>query len=249
MAAFLRSAGSCSWHASGSVVARCWRTEPPSLWWLSRTLRGSCRYQNALSEQVEGGAAVALPLQQLEPIDLTFGLAAAPGFSEGSAHRGPVLLQPGGERLDGGDAARARLGKPGVQVGRRRDRRCRLPDVAPADESGEPTREGGDLGGLLVLLGPPDGRGVRGRQCFGRTYQQPRKLLGRGQGRARAGCGVRSCAGRCLLQPFPGRPAGWPRPVLGHPSWGRARSPGPAPRARAPSRPRSPRPFALPDGR
>ena len=47
--------------------------------WLSRASRGSCCHQNALSEQVKAGAAVALPFQQLEPVDLPFGLAAAQG--------------------------------------------------------------------------------------------------------------------------------------------------------------------------
>jgi hypothetical protein len=34
--------------------------------WLSRTLRGSGGEQGAVAEQVEAGAAVHLPLQQLE---------------------------------------------------------------------------------------------------------------------------------------------------------------------------------------
>jgi len=95
-------------------------------------LHGSCRHQDAPSEQVEAGAAVALPFQPLEAVDLGFGLAAAPGQGQSGAHCGAVLRQPGGERLDNADAA-------------------------PADKGGEPTREGGDLGGFLVLLGPPAG--------------------------------------------------------------------------------------------
>src|SRR4051794_41429086 len=46
--------------------------------WLSRSFRGSCRKENALAEQVEAGATVHLPLDQLEPSDLPLGLAAAP---------------------------------------------------------------------------------------------------------------------------------------------------------------------------
>ncbi len=125
-------------------------TEPPSLWWFSRALRGSCRHQNAPSQQVEAGAAVALPLQQFEAVDLAFGLAAAPGQGEGSANRRPVLLQPGGERLDGTDTARTRLGEPDVQVGCRCCGAYRLPDAALADKGGEPTREGGEEGRFLV---------------------------------------------------------------------------------------------------
>ena len=52
--------------------------DPP--WWLFRTLRGSCRHQNAPSQQVKAGLAVALPLQELDAVDLAFGLSAAPGL-------------------------------------------------------------------------------------------------------------------------------------------------------------------------
>lgn len=46
---------------------------------LSRTLRGSCREQNAPPQQVEAGAAIALPFQQLKSVGLSLGLAAAQG--------------------------------------------------------------------------------------------------------------------------------------------------------------------------
>ena len=84
--------------------------------WFSRALRGSCRKQNAASQQVEAGSAVALTLQQLEAVDLSLGLSAAPGFSERGAHRGAVLLQPGGKGLDCGDAACTGLGQPPLQL-------------------------------------------------------------------------------------------------------------------------------------
>src|SRR3954471_14027775 len=61
---------------------------------LSRALRGSSGEQGAVAEQVEAGAAVHLPLQQLEAGDLTLGLAVAPGRGERGADRGSVLLQP-----------------------------------------------------------------------------------------------------------------------------------------------------------
>jgi len=67
---------------------------PPPLVWLSRSLRGSCRKENALAEQVEAGATVHLTLDQLEPGDLALGLAAAPGRHERCPDRGTVLLQP-----------------------------------------------------------------------------------------------------------------------------------------------------------
>jgi len=40
----------------------------------------SCREQDALAQEIKAGAAVALPLQQLESVDLAFGLTAALGF-------------------------------------------------------------------------------------------------------------------------------------------------------------------------
>ncbi len=49
--------------------------------WLSRILRGSCREQNALAEQVQPSAAVTLSFEQLQPGDLFFGLAARPRAS------------------------------------------------------------------------------------------------------------------------------------------------------------------------
>jgi hypothetical protein len=66
----------------------------PPAEWLSRSLRGSCRKENALAEQVEAGATVHLTLDQLEPGDLALGLAAAPGRHERCPDRGTVLLQP-----------------------------------------------------------------------------------------------------------------------------------------------------------
>ena len=84
-------------------------------------MRRSCRYQNGSSQQVEVGLAITLPSQHLEPVDLALSLAAAPGFNERGAHRGAVLLQRCGERLDGANAARAHLGELSVQVGHRRD--------------------------------------------------------------------------------------------------------------------------------
>ena len=52
-------------------------------------------------QQVEAGAAVALPLHQLEAVDLPLGLTAAPGLGQGGPDRMTVYLQPGGKRVDG----------------------------------------------------------------------------------------------------------------------------------------------------
>ncbi len=83
----------------------CGSREPPPPAWLSHTLRGSRGEEHAAAEQVEAGAAVHLPLQQLEPGDLPLGLAVAPRRRERRPDGGAVLLQPGREGLDGGHAA------------------------------------------------------------------------------------------------------------------------------------------------
>ncbi len=118
------------------------------------TLRGSCRHQNALAQQVEAGPAVALPFEQLEPVDLAFGLSVAPGQGQGSTDRGAILLQTGGECLDGADAASTSLGQPGIEVRQGRNKVFRLPDAAAANQGGEPPRQGSDEGSLFVLLDP-----------------------------------------------------------------------------------------------
>src|SRR3954468_4149356 len=83
--------------------------------WLSRSLRGSCRKENALAEQVEAGAPVHLPLDQLEPGDLPLRLAAAPGRRECRPDGAPVLLQPRRKGLESTDPTRSGVGQPGVQ--------------------------------------------------------------------------------------------------------------------------------------
>src|SRR5215212_8441642 len=91
-----------------------------SLVWLSRSLRGSCREENTPAEQVEAGATVHLPLDQLEPGDLPLGLAAAPRRCERGPDRGTVLLQPRRKRLESTHPARSGIGQPGVQRHARR---------------------------------------------------------------------------------------------------------------------------------
>jgi hypothetical protein len=73
-----------------------------------------------VAKQVEAGAAVHLPLQQLEAGDLALGLAVAPGRGERGADRGAVLLQPGRERLRSSHAGATGVGEPGLQPGERR---------------------------------------------------------------------------------------------------------------------------------
>src|SRR3954447_322647 len=87
----------------------------PPVEWLSRPLRGSCRKENTPAEQVEAGATVHLPLDQLEPGDLALRLAAAPGRRERRPDRGAVLLQPSRKGLESADPRPSRVGKPGGQ--------------------------------------------------------------------------------------------------------------------------------------
>src|SRR5204863_8773989 len=105
---------------------------------LSRGLRGSCRKENTPAEQVEAGATVHLPLDQLEPSDLPLGLAAAPRRRERRPDRGTVLLQPRRKRLESADPTRSGIGQPG---GHRHARRLRADlriDHTPAHEGCPP---------------------------------------------------------------------------------------------------------------
>src|SRR4051794_15638523 len=83
----------------------------PPAEWLSRSLRGLCREENAPAEQVEAGAPVHLPLDQLEPSDLALRLAAAPGRRECRPDGGPVLLQPRRKGLESTDPTRSGVGQ------------------------------------------------------------------------------------------------------------------------------------------
>ena len=108
----------------------------------SPALRGSCRHQSAPSQQVEPGAAVALPLEQLEPVDLCLGLAAAAG--QGGTHRRAVLLQAGGKRRHGRGAARAGFSQPGFELGGWVGRDTAFlpaPAAARAHKRSEPARQ------------------------------------------------------------------------------------------------------------
>src|SRR3982750_4899460 len=99
---------------------RVTRSGPPPLVWLSRSLRGSCCQEHALAEQVEAGATVHLPLDQLEPSDLALGLAAAPGRRERRPDCSTVLLPPSRKGLESADPRPPGVGQPGVQRHARR---------------------------------------------------------------------------------------------------------------------------------
>src|SRR3954468_6793447 len=92
----------------------------PPFPWLSRSLRGSCRKENTPAEQVEAGATIHLPLDQLEPGDLPLCLAAAPGRRERGLDRRTVLLQPRRKGLESADPRNPSVGQPGGQRHARR---------------------------------------------------------------------------------------------------------------------------------
>jgi len=58
---------------------------------------GSGSLQNTCSQQVELRPPLHLPLDQLEPGDLSFGLSIAPRQRQRGLHRGFVLIQTSGE--------------------------------------------------------------------------------------------------------------------------------------------------------
>ncbi len=93
--------------------------------WLLLTLRGSGGEDHAPLQEIETRPPVALALDQLEPVDLAFGLAAAPGLGQGSPDRGGVTVQSRGEGGDGRSAASLRFRDPRIEI-----RGARPPPVA-----------------------------------------------------------------------------------------------------------------------
>jgi hypothetical protein len=74
--------------------------------------------EDASPEQVEAGAPVRRPLDRLEAVDLTLGLALAPGQRQGAEHRVPILARRRDERGEFGQAGIQRLGlRPGEARG------------------------------------------------------------------------------------------------------------------------------------
>jgi len=76
------------------------------------TLRGSRGEDHASAEEIEARSSVALALDQLEPVNLAFGLTAAPGLGQGSPDGSGVSIQPGGEARDRGSVAGLRFRDP-----------------------------------------------------------------------------------------------------------------------------------------
>jgi hypothetical protein len=52
----------------------------PGFLWILLTLRGSGRQNHAACQEIEACPSIALALDELEPVDLTFGLASTPGL-------------------------------------------------------------------------------------------------------------------------------------------------------------------------
>ncbi len=148
--------------------------------WLSRSLRGSGGEEHAATQQVEAGAAVHLPLQELEPGDPALGLAVAPRRRERRPDGVAVLLQSGREGLDGGYAARARVAQPSPESLERRLHPVPAAGAAVAHQLGEAARQGGDHRRLAVLRHARDGRGIHGRQPRRRLHEEPSQPFGEG---------------------------------------------------------------------
>ena len=55
--------------------------------------------KNAAAKQVEFGAAVRLPLQQFQPVDLAFDRTIAPRLRQGGLNRGKVADNSGNEAV------------------------------------------------------------------------------------------------------------------------------------------------------
>jgi hypothetical protein len=151
---------------------------PPPLVWLSRSLRGSCRKENTPAEQVEAGATVHLPLDQLEPGDLPLRLAAAPRRRERRPDRGAVLLQPSRKGLKSADPRRSGVGQPGVQRHARRLRVDLRVDPTPAHEGRQPAGQPGNARSRRILLDPRHEGCIRPRQRRRGLDEQPGKLRG-----------------------------------------------------------------------
>lgn len=97
----------------------------------------------------------SLPLQELEAVDLAFGLTAAPGLGQGDAHSCLISFQSIGKGRNGKGTARPGLGQPDIQFG---DWVRRSVAVPPACDAASP-RDRRELAGklhnsrsLLVLL-------------------------------------------------------------------------------------------------
>ena len=150
----------------------------PPVEWLSRPLRGSCRKENTPAEQVEAGATVHLPLDQLEPGDLPLRLAAAPGRRERRPDRGAVLLQPSRKGLKSAHPARSGVGQPGGQRHARRLRADLRIDPTPAHEGRQPAGQPGNVRSRRVLLDPRHEGCIRPRQRRRGLDEQPSELRG-----------------------------------------------------------------------
>jgi hypothetical protein len=125
------------------------------LQWLFAEFGGSCCEEEASAQQIEFGAAVHAALQELEAVDLSLSLAAAPRQTQGGAHGTAILIEIGREALHNPHAAVARLSKPRLK---RHDGRTIRPlrGAAGTDDPAEPPAEINDRRGLRVLHHPLD---------------------------------------------------------------------------------------------
>jgi len=126
---------------------------------------------------------IHLAFDQLQVIDLSFGLSIAPGHGEGSAYRTGVLLQPGSKRFHCRHATFAGFGEPGIQFSTGCCGIGLVAGVAPTHKGGEPAGEHGHGRGVLILFDTCDRCSVGCWQHCGELHEQPRdgsvKNLGR----------------------------------------------------------------------
>ena len=72
--------------------------------------------QHPRSQQFDAGAAVHGPLEGLQPVDLTFGLSAAPSLGDCIPDGVEVSTQRSRELLHGGDAGAPCVAEPSVKL-------------------------------------------------------------------------------------------------------------------------------------
>ena len=107
--------------------------------WLSVGFGGSRCEEEATTQQVKLGSAVHGALEQLEAVDLSLVLPAAPGQAKAGANGSPVLIEADGETLDHPHAADPGVGQPSIEGGDD----ARLGLSAAAASANDPTEAAG----------------------------------------------------------------------------------------------------------
>jgi hypothetical protein len=101
--------------------------------------------QHPRSQQFDAGAAVHGPLEGLQPVDLTFGLSAAPSLGDCIPDGVEVSTQRSRELLHGGDAGAPCVAEPSVK----------LAGIIAAKNAAEPHRKADAYPNLQLILTKP----------------------------------------------------------------------------------------------